>query len=55
MTAATQGTAAADCTYLHGAFGPGCPYCMTTMGSAVAQKTVPFWLPGGAGAADVAG
>ena len=27
MTATTQGTATADCTYLHSAFGPGCPYC----------------------------
>ena len=26
-----------DCTYLHGPAGPGCPYCMTTAGSAVAQ------------------
>ena len=27
MTVTTQGTAIADCTYLHSAFGPGCPYC----------------------------
>ena len=26
-----------DCGYLHGPAGPGCPYCMTAMGSAVAQ------------------
>ena len=27
MTATTQGTATTACTYLHSAFGPGCPYC----------------------------
>ena len=34
MTATTQGT---GCGYLHNAYGPGCPYCMSAMGSAVAQ------------------
>ena len=48
MTATTQGTATTDCTYLHSAFGPGCPYCVTAAGSAVAQAA-PFRLPGGAG------
>ena len=46
MTATTTDV---DCGYLHGPAGPGCPYCMTAAGSAVAQKMVPFWLPGGAG------
>ncbi len=29
-----------DCTHLHSPFGPGCPFCMTAAGSAVAQAAV---------------
>ena len=29
-----------DCTYLHSPSGPGCPFCMTTAGSAVALAAV---------------